>query len=136
MESWSTFTDDAVFGVSLKERQGIAAVKGRDDLADICDAVTTQIREAWQGGGRSPGPDDAIPDSLKARAIAIATWRFVSEGVPRNEGVQTKARYDAFTEAVNYLEQIARREIKSAGSAQSINPLERQATRQRLDGLI
>src|SRR5690242_21196353 len=29
---------------------------------------------------RELGPDGTIPDGLKLRAIAIATWRFVSEG--------------------------------------------------------
>lgn len=135
-ENWSTFTDDVVFSANLKERQSIAAIKGRDDLADICDAVTTQIREAWLSGGRALGPDGTIPDGLQARAIAIATWRFVSEGVPENTGIQTKARNDAFTEATTYLEQIAKREIRSAGSAENIHFAARQATRRRLDGLV
>lgn len=135
-ENWSTFTDDMVFGAALKERQSIAAIKGRDDLADICGAVTTQIREAWLSGGRAVGPDDTIPEGLQARAIAIATWRFVSEGVPLNDGVQTKARKDAFAEAMNYLDQIAKRKIKSAGSAEIVQAVPRQATRRRLDGLV
>jgi hypothetical protein len=106
-EPWSYFTDDEVFGANVKERQSIAAIRGKDDLPDICEQVTGQIRQAYIFSNRELGADGTIPDGLKSRAVAIATWRFVSEGVPENDGLQTKARKDAFTEAVNYLNQIA-----------------------------
>ena len=107
METWTYFTDDEVFGANVKERQSIAAIRGKDDLPDICAQVTGQIRQAYLFSSRELGPDGTIPDGLKLRAIAIATWRFVSEGVPQNEGLQTKARQTANTEAINYLNQIA-----------------------------
>ncbi|HXT10384.1 MAG TPA: hypothetical protein VN873_02390 [Candidatus Angelobacter sp.] len=106
METWTYFTDDEVFGANVKERQSIAAIRGKDDLPDICAQVTGQIRQAYLFSNRELGPDGTIPDGLKLRAIAIATWRFVSEGVPQNEGLQTKARQTANTEALNYLNQI------------------------------
>lgn len=135
-ESWSTFSESDVFGSNVKERQSIAAIKGRDDLADICDAVTGEIRQAYLSGGRALGAEGTIPDGLKARAAAIALWRFVSAGVPRNENLQTQPRHDAFDEATAHIEKIARRELTSSGSAQTVSQLAREATRARTDGLI
>ena len=106
-EPWSYFTDDEVFGANVKERQSVAAIRGKDDLPDICAQVTGQIRQAYIFSNRELGPEGTIPDGLKMHAVAIATWRFVSEGVPQNDGLQTKAREKANAEAVNYLNQIA-----------------------------
>src|SRR4051812_26258211 len=105
-ETWSQFTDDEVFGANVKERQSIAAIRGKDDLANICGQVTDQIRQAYILSNRTLGTDGMIPDGLHGRAIAIATWRFVSEGVPKNEGVQTKQREDAYKEALDFLSQL------------------------------
>jgi hypothetical protein len=116
IESWSYFTDDEVFGANVKERQSIAAIRGQDDLPDICAQVTGQIRQAYVFSNRELGAEGTIPDGLKSRAIAIATWRFVSEGVPQNDGVQTKARQAANAEAVNYLSQIASLKIGRTGT--------------------
>lgn len=107
METWSYFTDDEVFGANVRERQSIAAIRGKDDLPDICAQVTAQIRQAYIFSNRELGPDGTIPDGLKSRAIAMATWRFVSEGVPQNDALQTKARQTANAEAIVYLDQIA-----------------------------
>jgi hypothetical protein len=106
-EPWSYFTDDEVFGTNVKERQSIAAIRGKDDLPDICTQVTGQIRQAYIFSNRELGPDGTIPDGLKSHAIAIATWRFVSEGVPQNDALQTKPRQTANTGALNYLNEIA-----------------------------
>ncbi len=106
-EPWSYFTDDEVFGANVKERQSIAVIRGKDDLPDICAQVTGQIRQAYIFSNRELGADGTIPDGFKSRAIAMATWRFVSEGVPENDALQTKARQAANAEAINYLNQIA-----------------------------
>src|SRR6185437_16474933 len=100
-------TDDEVFGSNVKERQSIAVIRGKDDLPDICEQVTEQIRQAYIFSNRELGADGTIPDGLKSRAVAIATWRFVSEGVPQNDALQTKARHSAYDEAIKYLNQIA-----------------------------
>ncbi len=107
IESWSYFTDDEVFGANVKERQSIAAIRGKDDLPDICTQVAGQIRQAYLFSNRELGPDGTIPDGLKSYAVAIATWRFVSEGVPQNDALQSKARQSANTAAINYLNEIA-----------------------------
>lgn len=116
MEPWSYFTDDEVFGANVKERQSIAVIRGKDDLPDICAQVTGQIRQAYIFSNRELGAEGTIPDGLKARAVAIATWRFVSEGVPQNDSLQTKARQTANAEAVNYLNQIASVKIGKTGT--------------------
>jgi len=115
-ESWSYFTDDEVFGANVKERQSIAAIRGKDDLPDICAQVTGQIRQAYIFSNRELGLDGTIPDGLKSHAIAIATWRFVSEGVPQNDGLQTKARQTANVAAINYLNEIASVKIGKTAS--------------------
>ena len=107
IEAWSYFTDDEVFGANVKERQSIAAIRSKDDLPDICAQVTSQIRQAYIFSNRELGPDGTIPDGLKYHAIAIATWRFVSEGVPQNDALQTKPRQTANAAAINYLNEIA-----------------------------
>jgi hypothetical protein len=138
-ETWVNFTDSDVMMPNLAERVSIVTIKKRDDLPEICAQVTTQIRQAYENGGREvPSGDEnegTIPEGLKARAIAIALWRFVSEGVPKNEGIQTRAREAAYKEATDFLEKIAQREIKSPGSAQIVSSQTRQATRAKLDGL-
>jgi hypothetical protein len=115
-EPWSYFTDDEVFGANVKERQSVAAIRGRDDLPDICAQVTGQIRQAYIFSNRELGAAGTIPDGLKSHAIAIATWRFVSEGVPQNDALQTKARQSANTAAINYLNEIASLKIGRTGT--------------------
>jgi hypothetical protein len=115
-EPWSYFTDDEVFGANVKERQSIATIRGRDDLPDICAQVTGQIRQAYIFSNRELGAEGTIPDGFKARAVAMATWRFVSEGVPQNDSLQTRARQSANTEAVNYLNQVASVKIGRTGT--------------------
>ena len=134
-ETWIELDDADVMPANSAERASIAAVKGGDDLQAICDQVTEQIREAYRSGGRPMGDDGTIPASQKMRAIAIALWRFVSEGVAKNEGIQTKQREAAATEAQTYLVRVATREIKGSGSAQIVSGNRRQATRRTLGSL-
>jgi hypothetical protein len=135
-EGWSQLTDDQVLGAGTKERQSIVAIKGKDDLPDICVDATEQIREAYRSGGREVGADGTIPDSMFNRAVAIALWRFVSEGVPQNDGIQTKPRKSDFDEAIEYLRKISMREIKGSGGAEIVSKQVRKNTRRRLDGLV
>lgn len=137
-ETWSYFTDDEVFGASVKERQSIAAIRGKDDLATICGQVSDQIRQAYILSNREVGPDGTIPDGMHGRAIAIATWRFVSEGVPKNEDIQTSARENAYKEALEFLSQLLSVQIgKSAAPSfgtRGLNLPCRQFTRRNQDG--
>lgn len=110
-ENWIDFTDDDVLAAASPERKSVVAIKRRDDLADICGQVVTQIREAYALSNRDLGADGQIPEGLKARALAIALWRFVSEGVPSNKALQTRQREDAAKEANEFIQKIASVEI-------------------------
>ena len=134
-EQWIELSDTDVMPANSQERIGVSTAKGRDDLQDICDQVVQQVRDAYLSGGRPLGDDGTIPSGLKMRAIAIALWRFITEGVGKNEGVQTRSREDGFKDAVAYLQRIAERTIKGTGSAQIVSGQPRQATRKTLGGL-
>jgi hypothetical protein len=110
-ETWVEFADADVLPGNSAERVSVATVKGGDDLQRICDQVVEQIRQAYLFSNRDLGPDGTIPSGLMERAVALALWRFVSEGVAKNEGIQTKQRESAATEARTYLTQIASAEV-------------------------
>ena len=133
-ETWIKFTDDDVFVANAPERRTIAAVKRRDDLAEIVGQVIGQVRQAYQFSNRELGPEMTIPEGLKARATAIALWRFVTEGVPRNPVLQTKERESAFKEAQDFLEKIANAMIGKV-SAPSVGTRHRRFTACDEEGL-
>jgi len=110
-ETWIELKDADVFAPDNAERLTIAQFKGRDDLGDICSEITEQIRQAYILTGRELGPDGTIPTGLKARAVVLAQWRFISEGVPKYPAIQTKSREAAAREAREYIDQIARADI-------------------------
>jgi hypothetical protein len=115
-ESWVSFSDADVFNGTSQERLAVVNIKRRDDLPDICDQVVEQIRQAYALSNRELGPEGTIPAGLVARAIAIATWRFVSEGLPKIEKLATKERESAFTEASDFIGSLARLELGTATS--------------------
>lgn len=107
-ENWIQFTDTDVFAEGSQERIVIAAIKKGDDLAEICGQVTNSIRQAYAFGNKDVGAAAlTIPEGLLGRAIAIALWRFVSEGVPRSPVYQTAQREAAYKEAKEFLDKIA-----------------------------
>ena len=110
-ETWVILVDDEVLTGGCAERLTVAGIKNRDDLGEICAQVTEQVRQAYEMSSRDLGAEGTIPLGLKARAIAIALWRFVSEGVPRIEKIQTKEREASAREAREYLDMIARVDI-------------------------
>lgn len=133
-ENWGVLTAEQVLSNDSRERASIAAVKGRDDLDSIVAGVTEQVRQAYLFSNRNLGPDGTIPTGLMERAKAIALWRFVSEDVPKNEGVQTEARRKGFEEAQTYITQIAQAQIGKV-SAPSVGQRERYFGRAAEDGL-
>ncbi len=133
-ETWIELSDQDVMPSTSSERTAVATAKGGDDLSAICDQVTEQVRQAYILSERPLGPDGTIPSGLKFRAVAIALWRFVSEGVGKNEGVQTKSRQDAFTEALKYLDKIAEARVGTASSP-SVGQKRHQFGMQREDGV-
>ena len=133
-ENWVTLTAEDVLAPGSAERVAIVAIKQRDDLGEICGEVTSQVRQAYAFSNRDLGDDGTIPEGLKAKAIAIALWRFVSEGVAKNDGIQTKGREAAATAAVKYLDQIAAAEIGKV-SAPSVGKRRRKFTKCEEEGI-
>ncbi len=110
-ESWINLSDGEVLPLASQERKTVAQIKGADDLSAICEQVTEQVRQAYLFSNRDLGPEGTIPMGLKERAISIALWQFVSEGVPKVEKLQTKERESAASEARKYLDRIAAADI-------------------------
>ena len=133
-ESWITLTDSDVMTADAAERGTVVAIKKRDDLGEICAAVTEEVRQAYLFSNRDLGPDGTIPSGLRARAIAMAIWRFVSEGLPRVEKLQTKERQEAATAARDYLAQIASADIGKV-SAPSVGRKRRLFSLREQDGI-
>ena len=61
-ETWVSFVDEDVFAKKAPERLTVVAIKRRDDLADICGQVASQIRQAYAFSNRDLG-DDGIHES-------------------------------------------------------------------------
>lgn len=133
-ETWVELADADVLPANGAERVAIAAIKGQDDLQPLCDQVVEQVRQAYLLSNRDVGADGTIPSGLKERAIAIALWRFVSEGVTKNEALQTQQRQDAATEARKYLDDLAAVNIGRA-SAPSVHSRHRKFSHRQEDGI-
>jgi hypothetical protein len=133
-ETWVELADSDVMAANSQERVSVAAVKGRDDLQEICGQVVELVRQAYLFSNRDLGAEGTIPSGLKERAAAIALWRFVSEGVAKNEGIQTKQRESAATEARAYLDRIASAEIGKV-SAPSVRERRRRFSHREEDGI-
>jgi len=134
-DSWVELNDADVMPANSPERVGVAAAKGRDDLADICAQTVEQVRMAYEYSGRTLGAAGLVPAGLKPRAIAIALWRFVSEGVAKNEGVQTRARELAAEEARKWLDGLASGEVGGRGAGPSVRRKRRHFGMRAEDGL-
>jgi hypothetical protein len=115
-ETWVTLADDDVLSAESAERKTVVSIKKKDDLGDICSQVTEQVRQAYSLANRELGAEGTIPAGLKARAISIALWRFVTEGVGKYPVSQTKQRQDAHDEAVKFLQTIAENQVGRASS--------------------
>ena len=104
--SWVTVTDQDILPANSKERIAIVAVKGIDDLPDSVQKVTDSFRGAISARGFELGPDGTIPSSLVRHVQAMALWTFLTQGVPKNESVQTEARKKADSEGASALKAI------------------------------
>jgi uncharacterized protein RhaS with RHS repeats len=109
--SWITPTTDQLWPDSSTELAGIVAVKGADDRADVLAGVVDEFRQAAAARGHPLGPDGTVPRAWQRYVTGIACWRFVSVGVPQNEGIQSAARREANDEGQQALARIAAGEI-------------------------
>ena len=110
--SWDTLTaDDVLSEFNASERVNIANVVGADNLAAITARVVSEVRGACLAGGNVVSTGDTIPDQLIGDAIAIAKWRFVL-ALPNMPALQSKPRFDAYTESRALLREISAGSIK------------------------
>jgi len=103
---WITLTDNEVLPPG-KERASIAAIKTVDDLANIIQRVTDTFRGAIAGRGYALGDDGTIPSQVAPYVSAMALWMFLTQGVPKNDSVQTKSREAANADALSVLRSIS-----------------------------
>ncbi len=104
---WLTPTDDEVLSKDSKERASIVAIKNKDDLPDILVEVVAEFRDAIAGRENLlDATDNTIPAGLAKYVRDLALWIFITRGVPKNEGIQTKERGDAAKKAEDVLEGI------------------------------
>lgn len=105
--AWITPTDDEVLSKDSKERAAIVAIKNNDDLADILVEVVAEFRDAIAGReNQLDATDNTLPAGLAKYARDLALWSFITRGVPKNEGLQTKERADAAKKAEDVLQSI------------------------------
>lgn len=124
-EQWVELSAGDVLGVDHPERVLITKIKGADDLQSKCDEAVEEIRQAYEISGRALGGEGTIPSGLKRRAIAMALWRYVSEGVPSLPKTQTRDRREAADEASRFVIKIASAEVTHI-SGPSVRPRRRQ----------
>jgi hypothetical protein len=104
---WITPTDDEVLSKDAKERASIVAIKNKDDLAPILVEVVAEFRDAIAGRDNDlDATDNTLPAGLAKYARDLALWIFITRGVPKNEGLQTKERADAAKTAEDILKGI------------------------------
>jgi hypothetical protein len=132
-ESWITLSEDDVFAATNVERLMVVNIKKVDDLQEICDRVTAQVRHAYEFSGRTMGANGTIPEGLKARAVALALWLFIS-GLQGIEKIQTKEREAAGREAREYFEKISSGEVGNI-SGPSVGRRRRKFTGREEDGI-
>jgi len=104
--SWVQISDADALPAGSNERISIVAIKGVDDLADIVLESVETFRDAIRSSGQQLGPDGTIALGLKQYVLDRAVWIFLSRGVAKNEGIQTKARSDAADRAEKILDKI------------------------------
>lgn len=104
--AWITPVDTEVLSAQSKERASVTAIKGKDDLAQILTEVISKFRDAIAGRENVLDKDGTLPAGLADYARDMALWIYITRGVPKNEGIQTKERKDAFDKANTAMEDI------------------------------
>jgi hypothetical protein len=103
---WITIADTDALPASSAERQNVAAVKGVDDLAACVARAVDAFRAAIASRGHPLDADGTVPQGYAAPVLNLALWWFVSQGVPKNEGLQTAARAGAAQAAEALLDEL------------------------------
>lgn len=104
--SWVTPTTGMIFEDDSQELAGIVAVKTADDRDRHLGDVVAEFRGAIAARGTALDAEGSVPRAFQSAVINLALWRFISVGVAKNEGLQTKPREAAAKSAESLLESI------------------------------
>lgn len=109
--TWQTFTDaDVLKEFTPAEQATLNNIQGATHaLPNICGEVIAEFRQAISDAGTdiSAADDETIPAGFKAKAAALARWRWLIS-IPQAKNMQTAERKEAATGAEKLIEDIAK----------------------------
>lgn len=152
---WLSFTDaDVLKEFTPAEQATLNNIQGATHgLPDICTEVIAEFRQAISDAGTDITAADAetIPAGFKAKAAALARWRWLVS-IPAAKNMQTAERKEAATAAEKLIEAIAdgsrpvgapdsttggiaRPSFGTRGGSANDDPLNREFTPEKQDGI-
>lgn len=152
---WQTFTDaDVLKEFTPAERATLNNIQGATNgLPDICTDVIAEFRQAISDAGTDvSGADDGkIPAGFKAKAAALARWRWLIS-IPSAKSMQTPERKEAADKAEELINDIATGDrpvtapdsetggiagpsFGTRGGTATNDPPDREFTRDKQDGI-
>lgn len=152
---WQTFTDaDVLKEFTPAEQATLNNIQGATHaLPDICTEVIAEFRQAISDAGTdiTAADDETIPAGFKAKAAALARWRWLI-AIPQAKNMQTVERKEAATAAETLINDIAtgkrpvaapdsdvggnaRPSFGTRGGSANTDPLNREFTPEKQDGL-
>ena len=115
-------TDDVLSELMPQEQATLASIQGATDrLSQILPRIIAEVRGHIAAGNYELGPDGTIPDALQEAAIALARWRWLV-GFPQLAKLQTKEREQAYKDADEHIDRIAKGKHQVAGVSAAANP--------------
>lgn len=116
-DNWNIFTEaDVLKEFTPGERATLNNIQGATNgLPDICTDVIAEFRQAISDAGTdiSGATAGTIPAGFKAKAVALARWRWLIS-IPQAKSMQTPERKDAAEKAEELIKDIASSDRKVA----------------------
>jgi hypothetical protein len=107
---WNPLTsDDIRTRFNSAEEAAYAGMSGNNGLDQVVADVVLDVRGKIKAGGKQRGPDGTIPNSLKAGAISLCIWRWVT-AFAKQPKLQTEERKSNYREALEEMTRIAKGE--------------------------
>jgi hypothetical protein len=101
--------DDVRTRFNAAEEAAYAGMSGNNGLDQVVADVVLDVRGKIKAGGKQRGPDGSIPNSLKASAISLCIWRWVT-AFSKQPKLQTEERQANYREAMEEMTRIAKGE--------------------------
>jgi hypothetical protein len=102
-------SDDIRTRFNAAEEAAYAGMSGNNGLDQVVADVVLDVRGKIKAGGKQRGPDGCIPNSLKASAISLCIWRWVT-AFSKQPKLQTDERKVNYREALEEMTRIAKGE--------------------------